>query len=551
MKRRKKRIGEKKKFSLKKRIRLCVLGLAFLALVGAAAYTVWIQPGQEKETYVYKEETVLRGDVVQGVMESGTVSLQESDIAYEVDLSEDGDGETSDSSDSADSDSSEEDGEEEEEIRYLEIEEVYVVTGQRISQGDPLFSISQESREGVLRSLQSATTEKEIALATAEAEYNTGVLEAKGTYDSSMLTANTAETALDAELTRLNEEINSLLAQVGVLELEVDRCLEELTDEDFLDSLEEAQREYEEAKETYEETDPHVVAAYTANYQSYMTAKQQYESLLSQKEEWEETITENEETILKNNEDILEKQSILEAKQTDARNTYNLNRASGDLASEIYSYTQQSLQETVDSAREEYDRALETLEALQAFVGEDGIVYANGDGLVTNIYYEAGDQLTRTGALLSYAKAEDYTVTVDVSEEDIADIEIGDSVRIEFTAYPDEVWSGTVVSVTTTKTSDYAATVSYPVEIRIEGDTERLFGGMTAEVTFVTEMVSDVLCVSRKAIVEQDGKTYVYVGSGEEKQLQEVVTGLENSTLVEIQEGLSEGDTVYIQSVTE
>lgn len=168
MKRRKKRIGEKKKFSLKKRIRLCVLGLAFLALVGAAAYTVWIQPGQEKETYVYKEETVLRGDVVQGVMESGTVSLQESDIAYEVDLSEDGDGETSDSGDSADSDSSEEDGEEEEEIRYLEIEEVYVVTGQRISQGDPLFSISQESREGVLRSLQSATTEKEIALATAE-----------------------------------------------------------------------------------------------------------------------------------------------------------------------------------------------------------------------------------------------------------------------------------------------------------------------------------------------------------------------------------------------
>ena len=51
--------------------------------------------------------------------------------------------------------------------------------------------------------------------------------------------------------------------------------------------------------------------------------------------------------------------------------------------------------------------------------------------------------------------------------------------------------------------------------------------------------------------MDQDGKTYVYVGDGEEKQLQEVVTGLENSTLVEIQEGLSEGDTIYIQSVTD
>ena len=529
------------KMPKKKALRLCALGLVLLLLAGAAGYTVCIQRGKEEKTYIYKEETVARGDVVQGVMESGNVSLTESDIAWEVDLSEEEDGD----------DSSEDEDEDDEEIRYLEIEEVFVVTGQRISQGDPLFSISQESREGVARYLQSSVTEKEIALATAESEYKTGALEAKGTYDSSMLTANTADAALNAELTRLNGEIDSLTSQVSVLELEVNRCLEKLTDGDFLDSLEEARQDYESAKEKYEETDPHVVAAYTANYQSYASAKQQYESLLSQKEEWEETVAQNQETILENNGEILEKQSILEAKRTDAQNTYELNRASGDLASEIYSYTKQSLQESVDSAREEYDRAVETLEELQAFVGDDGIVYADGDGLVTNIYYEAGDRLTRTGTLLSYAKAEEYTVTVDVSEEDIADIGIGDSVRVAFTAYPDEIWSGTVDSITTTKTSDYAATVSYPVEIRIEGDTERLFGGMTAEVTFVTEMASDVLYVSRKAIVDQDGKTYVYVGDGEEKQLREVVTGLKNSTLVEIQEGLSEGDTIYIQSVTD
>ena len=135
-------------------------------------------------------------------------------------------------------------------------------------------------------------------------------------------------------------------------------------------------------------------------------------------------------------------------------------------------------------------------------------------------------------------------------EHGIRYIAIGDSVRVEFSAYPDEIWNGTVTSVTTTKTSDYAATVSYPVKIQVEGDTERLFGGMTAEITFVSEAASDVLYISRKAIVEQEGSTFVYVGSGEEKQLKEVVTGLENSTQVEIREGLSEGDTVYIPSVT-
>ena len=251
------------KMPKKKTLRLCALGLVLLLLAGAAGYTVWIQRGKEEKTYVYKEETVARGDVVQGVMESGNVSLTESDIAWEVDLSEEEDGD----------DSSEDEDEDDEEIRYLEIEEVFVVTGQRISQGDPLFSISQESREGVARYLQSSVTEKEIALATAESEYKTGALEAKGTYDSSVLTANTADAALNAELTRLNGEIDSLTSQVSVLELEVNRCLEKLTDGDFLDSLEEARQDYESAKEKYEETDPHVVAAYTANYQSYASAK--------------------------------------------------------------------------------------------------------------------------------------------------------------------------------------------------------------------------------------------------------------------------------------
>ena len=538
----------RKKPTRKKTIRLCAVLLLLMILVGAAVYTVWILPAREGETVVYKEETVQRGDVVLGVMESGNIALGESKISYDVELKDDSD--STDDSESGDSDDSNEDEEDEEEIRYLEIEDVFVVIGQRISEGDPLFSITEESRKSVVRRLKSDVTEKEIALATAESEYKTGLLEAKSTYDSSMLTSNTAQTALDAELAQLNEEVNSLLAKVSVLELEVNECLENLTDEDFLDSLEQAREDYERAKEKYEETDPHVTAAYTANYQSYTTAKEQYESLLSQKEEWEETVTQNEETILSNNEEILEKQGILEAKKTDAQNTYTLNKSSGELAGEIYTYTQESLQASVDSAREEYEQAAQTLSDLEAFVGEDGIVYADGDGLVTNLYYEEGDQLVQTGTLLSYAKADNYSVTVDVSEEDIADIAIGDSVRVEFSAYPDEIWNGTVTSVTTTKTSDYAATVSYPVKIQVEGDTERLFGGMTAEITFVSEAASDVLYISRKAIVEQEGSTFVYVGSGEEKQLKEVVTGLENSTQVEIREGLSEGDTVYIPSVT-
>lgn len=537
-------ISVKKKISKKLALRLAAAGLALLVLMAAAVYTVFIQPSLNQESYVYKEETVLRGDVVQGVTESGNIALGETYITYDVDVSLEDDEEEDDEEEDDDGD------EEEEEIHYLEIGEVYVVNGQRISEGDPLFFITEKSRSAMRKRLQSNVTEKEIALVNARAEYNSQTLEAKSTYDSSMLTYNSASSQLDATMTQLNEEINGLCAKISVLELEIDQCLEKLTDEDFLDSLEVALEEYEDAKETYEETDKSSVAAYTANYQSYTTAKTQYESLLSRKEGWEETIADDQETINENNEKIMKAQALLETKQADAQNTYDLSRGSGELASDIYSYTVQALQDSVDLAETEYEEAQELLAALEAFVGDNGIVYADGSGMVTDIYYEEGDDLVRTGSLLSYVKEDAYTVSIDVSEEDIADISIGDSVRIEFSSYPDESYEGTVSAVTTTKTSDHATTVSYPVEVKIEGDTSKLYGGMTASVTFVTDSVSDVLYVSRKAIVEQDGKTWVYTGDGEEKELQEVTTGFENSTVVEITQGLSEGDIIYIRSVS-
>lgn len=526
------------KFSKKSIIRISCFAAILAILVGAAVYTVFIKPNLNQEVWLYKEETVQRGDVVQGVMESGSISMGETSVTFDVQINTDEDDEDDDSSSD----------DEEDDIRYLKIGEVYVVSGQRIQEGAPLFSITEKSRNAVLRKLKSVLTEKEIALSEARAEYNSQVLEAKSTYDSSMLTAGSAAIAFSARDTVLNEEINGLSAEIMVLELEVNQCLEKLTEEEFLESLADAQTACEKAKEKYEETDVHLSAAYTANYQSYSTAKKQYDSLISQKEEWEDTIKKNQEAIQENNEEILKKQSILAAKKTDAKNTYDLNVSYGELAGEIYSYTKEALQSSVNSAQEEMEQARETLEALEEFVGEDGIVYADGDGLVTNIYYEAGDDLIQTGTLLTYVKEADYTVSIDVSEEDIADISIGDSVSIVFEAYPEESFTGTVSSITTTKTSDHAKTVSYPVEIMIDGSTEKLYGGMTAEITFVTDQVTDVLYVSKKAVVAENGKTYVFTCSGEEKELTEVVTGFENSTTVEIKEGLSEGDSIYIKS---
>ena len=213
-----------------------------------------------------------------------------------------------------------------------------------------------------------------------------------------------------------------------------------------------------------------------------------------------------------------------------------------------YRAEQLSLAETLQDAEEELADAREKLEAFEAFVGEEGIVYAAGSGMVTLVGYAAGDSLTAAGTVISFAQAQDMTITVEVTQEDIVDLGVGDTVKIQFTAYEDTDYEGVITAMDTMTTSG-DSTVSYPVTIRVLGDTDALYDGMTADVTFVTAEREDTLFVTRSAIVEQNGKTYVYTdGENGEKVLTEVQTGLRNGLSVEIVSGLSEGQTYYIAS---
>ena len=72
---------------------------------------------------------------------------------------------------------------------------------------------------------------------------------------------------------------------------------------------------------------------------------------------------------------------------------------------------------------------------------------------------------------------------------------------------------------------------------------------MTGDVTFVTDEKAQVLYVSRKAIVEEDDKSYVYQKDKSGNMvLTPVTTGFTDGVYVEITEGLAQGDTIYIAS---
>lgn len=531
------RLRQDKKF---RRKLVLVTGLVLLLLL-ACLYTLVIKPAGSKETYVYKEETVSRGDLVLGIMESGSLSFEEQEVAYNLDLSL-----IYDDSDESDSN---EDDEEEDADRYLEIEKVYVVSGQQVAAGDALFSLTESSVSAVKRKISAALAEAQISLSTARTEYETSLISAKSTYDSSVKKGSRASEEYQAAINKSSASISGIEGEIELLTLEITQAQEALTDEDFLDSISEAQTAYQSAKSKYEDTDVHNSTAYISNLSAYEQAKETLDQLLTQKETYENTISNNQLEIEKKQKELQTAQTDKVLDDQQAKNDYNSAVLSGQLAQEVYDYSTESLQDTVTQAQSTCDELQQLWDDFNAFVGEDGTVYAPKDSLLISVNCEDEEELTGESVLISYTTRED-TVSIDVSEEDIASISVGSSVELVFTAYPEESYEGTVLSITTTAASDYAATISYPVLIRVEGDTGKLYGGMTADVTFVTDRAEDVLYISKKAVFQEDGKTFVYrKAENGGMEMVEVETGFTDMSHVEIKSGLSEGDTVYLKSL--
>ena len=526
---------DKLKSLTKKQKKLILAGIALFLLILAASYTVFIAPLLQKEQWIYKEETVERGTLKVGVTESGSLEYNTKSIDYDLTL------------DVSDDDEDDSDDDDDTVQKYLKIEEIYAASGQRVTEGEELLKFTEDSVEAVRALLQNAVVEAQADYAEAESTYELSLLEAQTDYDTQKISASYAASIRNTSGTSVTNKVASLQVQLEQKQANAASLQEKLT---------EAQEDYQDALETYEAAKEGYEGAGTDNTVNFMTIQNGYLSARSKYQQAKSALTQAEDALSENESAITDLQNQLAAAQAkqkidklDTEETYQEAVITGQNAQTTYNAAVEDLKETLQEAEETKEKREEQLQAFEDFVGSDGILYATEDGVITEVSYEAGDRLTTTGALFSYATSDDMRISVDVTQEDIVDLQVGDAVDITFTAYPEDSYTGSILSINTTATSDYSNTVSYTVEISVEGELEQLYGGMTADVIFVTEEKEDVLYVSRKAIVEENGKTYVYrktaLGG---RELAEVETGITNGVDIEILSGLEEGDTIYLAS---
>ena len=172
-------------------------------------------------------------------------------------------------------------------------------------------------------------------------------------------------------------------------------------------------------------------------------------------------------------------------------------------------------------------------------IQRDGAVLAKMDGSVYSVDYTADST-----SVVTLSTDEKMSVTISVDESDILSLELGQTVTVYVSSVSEDAFDGTLTEIN--RTSSSSGTYSAVVEI---DKAEGMLSGMTASVSVKIEGVDDAILIPIEALHKTSDGAYVYTSYNEELQEYggkvDVVTGLENSTYVEIKSGLSVGDTVY------
>ena len=158
----------------------------------------------------------------------------------------------------------------------------------------------------------------------------------------------------------------------------------------------------------------------------------------------------------------------------------------GKYADTEYEASLENLRSAVDEAQDTLDELKEQQSALLAI--EDGVVCADRDGTLASVTYEAGDTLIKNIAFASYYDLDTILISVEVSQNNIAKLAVGDTVQVQISGSRMGAIDGTVYSIASEKTSGGSmSNVTYAVIVAVDNTDGTLTTGVQATVKFETQ----------------------------------------------------------------
>lgn len=201
----------------------------------------------------------------------------------------------------------------------------------------------------------------------------------------------------------------------------------------------------------------------------------------------------------------------------------------------------------IDSAQAQILSAQGQVQTAQASL-ENTILRAPASGTITAVDIKLGEQAVALKEVIVLQDVDNLHVESNVSEANIANLKVGQSVDMTLDALgPDRHFEAAVEQIDPASTV-ISGVVNYKVKVGLNKN-EEIKPGMTANLTVLVAEKRNVLAIPQRAVIDQGGggKVARVITNSKSKAYTQaaVQTGLEaDGGLVEIISGLSEGQEV-------
>ena len=195
-------------------------------------------------------------------------------------------------------------------------------------------------------------------------------------------------------------------------------------------------------------------------------------------------------------------------------------------------------------------------------------IYSPMNGVVSQLKSQLGERVSGSGfmqgtEIMTVSDLSRMEARIDVGENDVVLISVGDTTRIEVDAFPEKKLIGIVYEIANTaKTKGLGSqeeVTNFEVKVRILNNQLALRPGMSMTADIETETKQNVLAIPVQCVTTRQPKSkseekefdkkekpieVVFLQNGNKAQMRKVVRGISNDNFIEIISGLKENDFV-------
>ncbi len=295
----------------------------------------------------------------------------------------------------------------------------------------------------------------------------------------------------------------------------------------------------------------------------------------------------------------------LQQKATMVKSEHDFKRAEDLFGKKLISEQEYNAAEAAyDVAKNTYESSLHEIERAQASSSQardqlsKTTIYSPMDGTVTVLNSKLGERLVATNQfagteVMRVADLSHMQAVVDVNENDVVNVKLGDKASVKIDAYAGRKFKGVVQQIANTGKTTGAGTqeevTNFEVKIRIDDHDVVLRPGLSCTADVETNMVKDAVAVPMQSVTIRTGDTnlspeeiekqkqkiaardkgdnnaefsnerlekqaqkeereklakVVFVKNGNKAHLVKVVTGIADDSYMEIKSGIQPGDEV-------